>query len=212
MRKKPKRRGLGERRWSCLNDKGCVKERATAKTPLTACSIFMFDYMNPNFSLIIFMFIWRLAFLTSVTSACLLRNLSNYLSFSQIFGSLRQQHHLTWQKTNVYSCSEESERWCCQKHKSVQWKFFSLPLCFHQLVRTKLASDTQTDMYTIPFLWLCSSLHPHTFDVPTSIVVWCVINPDEGKIHSSTLSSAGCAKSWAGQEEGWKVPEGHRLL
>lgn len=50
------------------------------------------------------------------------------------------------------------------------------PSCFHQLVRTKLASDTQIDMYTIPFLWLCSCLHPHTFDVPTSIVVWCVIN------------------------------------
>lgn len=37
---------------------------------------------------------------------------------------------------------------------SSECNFFSLPLCFHQFVRTKLASDAQINMYTASFLRL----------------------------------------------------------
>lgn len=33
-------------------------------------------------------------------------------------------------------------------------EFFPLPLCFHPLVGTKLASDAQIEMHTVTFLWL----------------------------------------------------------
>lgn len=49
------------------------------------CSILMSDYMYTNLILTILMFILLLTSLTSVTFACLLKNLSNYLSFSQMF-------------------------------------------------------------------------------------------------------------------------------
>lgn len=49
-------------------------------------------------------------------------------------------------------------------------EFFPLPLCFHPLVGTKLASDALIERYTVTFLQLYkyygTCLHPNMCDVP----------------------------------------------
>lgn len=94
--KKLKRKGLRERDEAVKTRKDRVKRKQHQKeAPLRACSILPSDSLDPNLIFIILMFILLVTSLTSVTSACLVRNLSNYWSFSQIFKSIWQQDYVT---------------------------------------------------------------------------------------------------------------------
>lgn len=94
--KKLKRKGLRERDEAVKTRKDRVKrEQHQKEAALKACSILPSDSLDPNLIFIILMFILLVTSLTSVTSACLVRNLSNYWSFSQTFKSIWQQDYVT---------------------------------------------------------------------------------------------------------------------